>query len=71
MPGASSLSPFFVLPALQNNFETNADSVIGQFVPLTGMSNKDKVHRKKRLQGMATLVADLNTASSIATVSVH
>ena len=34
------------------------------------MSNNDKVHRKQRLQGMASLIADLNNASSIATVSV-
>ena len=73
----ASVPSLSCLPAVQNNFDANpnansvTDSVIAQFVPLTGMSTKDKVHRKKRLQGMATLIADLNNASDIATVSVH
>ena len=60
--------PCRAVPALQNNLDATAASVISQFVPVPG-TNGDTVQRTKRLGGMASIIADLNNVSTIATVS--
>ena len=63
--------PCRAVPALQNNIDANAASVISQFVPVPDQNQGDTNRRKERLGGMASLVADLNNASDIASVSTN